>query len=198
MKVLVRLYDKTLQWAEHRYASRYLAAVSFAEASFFPIPPDFMLAPMSLAKPSKAFHFALIATIFSVFGGILGYYLGLFAFKPIVEPLIVAFGYQEAYQVVLQRFGDWGFWAVFLSAFITPIPYKLFTIGAGALSYHIGGFIVASVLGRSARFFFVSGLIKMGGEPMAKWIRKILDRLGWVILCSLGVVAGAVKFSGVL
>lgn len=179
--MLLKLYDNLLRWSAHKYASYYLAAVSFAESSFFPIPPDVMLAPMSLAKPVHAFRFAGIATISSVIGGVAGYLLGKFAFDPVVLPYLTNFGYLGAYNQVLEWFSQWGFWLILLAGF-SPIPYKLFTVGAGVMHFNFFLFFLASIIGRAARFYLVAGLIYWGGEKMAKKLRKIVDKLGWGVI----------------
>jgi len=115
------LYSRAMQWARHQHAQRYLAGLSFAESSFFPIPPDVMLAPMSLANPSRAVWFATITTIASVLGGMLGYLIGLFAFD-MVEPILHSAGYYPKYLQAKEWFSEWGFWAVFVAGF-SPIRY---------------------------------------------------------------------------
>lgn len=186
MGLFSKLYDLTMKWSVHRYAPRYLAAMSYAESSFFPIPVDIMLAPMSLAKPEKAWHFAFIASLFSVLGGITGYIVGYFAMD-LLEPWIHTFGYWERYQQIVSWFGEWGIWIVFIAGF-SPIPYKLFTITAGALSMALLPFILISIVARSARFYAVSGLMLWGGERMEKQIRKYMDTLGWAVVI-LAIVA---------
>jgi membrane protein YqaA with SNARE-associated domain len=182
--LFTRLYDLALKWSQHKSAPRYLAGLSFAESSFFPIPPDVMLAPMSLAQPHRAWHFAFIASLFSVLGGVTGYLLGYFAMD-LLEPWIHTLGYWERYQQIILWFNDWGIWIVFIAGF-SPIPYKLFTITAGALSMALLPFILISIVARSARFYAVSGLMLWGGELMETKIRKYMDIIGW------GVVALAV------
>ena len=146
------LYDKALQWAKHRHASKYLFALSFAESSFFPVPPDVMLAPMALAQPSKALRFALLTTIASVLGGVFGYLIGYFAFDTIA-PWLQETRYWDKYLLARDWFDEWGFWAIFIAGF-SPIPYKVFTIAAGALSMMFLPFVAASLVGRGLRFFF--------------------------------------------
>lgn len=182
------LYDKVLGWARHRHAQYYLAILSFAESSFFPIPPDTMLAPMVLARPERAVRYALITTISSVIGGLFGYALGYFAME-LIEPLLHQFGYWEKYLTARSWFKDWGIWVVFLAGF-SPIPYKLFTICAGAMSMALAPFVLASVVGRGARFFMVALLIKMGGERFEKLLRRNIDMIGWVLVALCAVLAG--------
>ena len=128
-----------MKWSEHRHAPRYLAGMSFAESSFFPVPVDVMLAPMALARPEKAWHFAFIATTFSVLGGTVGYFAGYFAMD-LLEPWIKTLGYWPRYQQIIAGFNEWGIWIIFIAG-VSPIPYKLFTITAGALSMALLPFI---------------------------------------------------------
>jgi membrane protein YqaA with SNARE-associated domain len=167
-----------MQWSQHRHAARYLAGLSFAESSFFPIPPDVMLAPMSLARPEKAWYYAALTTLASVLGGVLGYLIGMLAFD-LVEPLLHQYGYFDKYLVARNWFDQWGFWAVLLAGF-SPIPYKVFTITAGVISMAFLPFVLASVIGRGARFFLVSGLMAWGGERMDGMLRRYIDWLGWI------------------
>lgn len=180
MGLFSRLYEIAMKWSVHRHAPRYLAAMSYAESSFFPVPVDVMLAPMALAKPEKAWHFAFIATLFSVLGGITGYIVGYFAMD-LLEPWIQTFGYWDRYQQIILWFEEWGIWIVFIAGF-SPIPYKLFTITAGALSMAILPFILISVVARSARFYAVSALILWGGASMEAKLRKNMDAIGWGIV----------------
>jgi membrane protein YqaA with SNARE-associated domain len=175
-----------LVWAKHRHAERYLAAMSFAESVFFPIPPDVMLAPMSLAQPKKAWRFASFATIASVVGGIVGYLLGFWLFEPVVEPLIAHMHWQEKFDIALNWFKDYGVWVVFLAGF-SPIPYKVFTIGAGVLQMAFLPFLIASAIGRGARFFLVSALMKWGGAKMEQKLRQYIEILGWGLVVLIAV-----------
>lgn len=179
-RLLSRLYDRAMIWAGHRHAPSYLAGLSFAESSFFPIPPDVMLAPMSLAKPKRAWHYAAVATVASALGGAVGYLIGMFAFD-LVQPLLHRHGYWDAFLKARGWFDTWGFWAVFLAGF-TPIPYKVFTISAGVVAMPFLPFLVASLIGRGARFFLVSGLMLWGGERMQRAVRTYIDRVGWLLL----------------
>jgi membrane protein YqaA with SNARE-associated domain len=181
-----RLYDRVLQWSRHRHAERYLAVLSFAESSFFPIPPDVMLAPMTLAQPRLGWRFAFITTIASVIGGVAGYAIGWFALD-LVEPMLRSANYWDTYLVATQWFDRWGFWAILVAGF-SPIPYKVFTIAAGALHMLLPGFILASFIGRGARFFLVAGLLSFGGERMEQRLRRNIDWLGWLTVAG---IAGA-------
>jgi len=180
MKIFSHLYEKVLRWARHPRATWYLAAMSFAESSFFPIPPDVMLAPMSLAQPQRAWRYAALTTVTSVLGGIFGYLIGMFAFE-LVDPWLHQFGYWDRYQTTVEWFAEWGFWAVILAGF-SPIPYKVFTIAAGTVSMVFLPFVLASIIGRGGRFFLVAGLIWWGGERMDRLLRSYIDRLGWLFV----------------
>lgn len=182
------LYDKALLWSKHRHALKYLCALSFAESSFFPVPPDVMLAPMSLAQPTKALNFAVWTTLASVLGGILGYGIGFFLFDTI-EPWLQTTHYWPSYLLARQWFADWGFWAVFVAGF-SPIPYKVFTIAAGALGMVFLPFVLASAVGRGARFFLLALLVATGGERLESKLREYMDRLGWTVV-ALIILGGA-------
>lgn len=186
MRLFGPLYDRVLAWAAHPKARWYLGGLSFAESSFFPIPPDVMLAPMALARPVDAWRLAFLTTVTSVAGGVLGYVIGFFALDAI-EPWLVSAGYWEGYLQAREWFNAWGFWAV-LAAGFSPIPYKLFTIAAGALSMFLPVFVLASLVGRGGRFFLVAGLIRWGGAPMEAHLRRNVEFLGW-LLVGLLVVA---------
>lgn len=188
MKLFSALYTRVMRWSAHPRADRYLATLSFAESSFFPIPPDVMLAPMALARRDRAWYYAMLTTLASVAGGAAGYLIGYFAFE-LVEPLIREAGYWERYERARTWFDEWGFWAIFLAGF-SPIPYKLFTISAGVIAMNFPLFVLASFIGRGARFFLVAGLMVWGGEPMERNLRLYIDRIGWVVI--LAALAGYV------
>jgi len=187
-----KLYDKALQWSKHRHAAKYLCALSFAESSFFPIPPDVMLAPMALSQPDKAMRFALLTTVASVLGGMLGYLIGFFMFDSI-SPWLQTTHYWEGYLTARSWFEQWGFWAVFVAGF-SPIPYKVFTIAAGALSMVFLPFVLASIIGRGGRFFLVAMLLAAGGEKLEAKLREYMDRLGWATVALVVIGAGIYKF----
>ncbi len=189
MRLFAPLYDMTIKWASHRHAVRYLVGLSVAEATVFPIPPDVMLAPMVLAQRERGWFFAFICTAASVLGGMLGYLIGANAFD-LLQPLIVSWGYQQAFDHAKEYFEVWGFWFILVAGF-SPIPYKIFTIASGAVGMPFVPFLVGSVAGRSSRFFLVAGLIVWGGEAMASGLRKHVETVGWlvvaVLLCALVV-----------
>ena len=193
MKLFSSLYAKAMQWARHPHAPWYLGGLSFAESSFFPVPPDVMLAPMSLAKPAHAWRLALLTTVTSVLGGVLGYLIGLFAFD-LVQPLLQDAGYYSKYLQAREWFDEWGFWAIFIAGF-SPIPYKVFTITAGVISMAFVPFLLASFIGRGCRFYLVAGLMAWGGEPMEKKLHTYMDVIGWGVVVLLLVVFVVIKLS---
>ncbi|MFV2061516.1 MAG: YqaA family protein [Gammaproteobacteria bacterium] len=180
MPVLIKVYDRVIHWAEHKFAVYYLALLSFAEASFFPIPTDVMLAPMVLARLDKAWWFAFISTVFSVLGGIAGYFIGVYAFD-FIEPYIHQFGYWEKFELTQQWFVKDGVWVIFIAGF-SPIPFKVFTIAAGVIGMAFIPFTIAAFIGRGARYFLVAGLIKWGGKRMENVLKKYMDVIGIIVL----------------
>ncbi len=181
MRVFSVVYDKVIQWSKHKRATWYLAGLSFSESSFLPFPPpDVMLAPMVLARMHLAWKLAFITTIFSVLGGLFGYLIGMLAFD-FVMPLIIEAGYWSYYEKTQKWFVDYGVWAVIVAGF-SPIPYKVFTLAAGVSGMAILPFLMASLVGRGARFFLVAGLIVLGGAKMEHLLRQYIDWLGWFVV----------------
>lgn len=178
MALFQGLYDRVLGWSRHRHASGYLGALSFAESSFFPIPPDVMLAPMTLAEPSRAWRYAIITTVASVLGGLAGYFIGKFALDWVM-PILIEHDYKHHYDHAVAWFDKWGVVAVFIAGF-SPIPYKVFTITAGAVGMALPAFAAASIVGRGARFFLIAGLIRLGGAKFERALRTHIDRIAIV------------------
>jgi membrane protein YqaA with SNARE-associated domain len=189
MRLFGPLYDRVLAWSGHPHAQWYLGGLSFAESSFFPIPPDVMLAPMTLARPASWLRLAFITTITSVLGGLAGYAIGYFALD-LIEPWLRSSAYWDGYVEVQGWFETWGFWAVLVAGF-SPIPYKLFTISAGALAMFLPLFAIASFVGRGARFYLVAWLIRTGGPAMESRLRQHVELLGWI---AVALVVLAVVF----
>lgn len=185
MKLFENIYNKCMKAAEHKRAPSILSALSFAESSFFPIPPDVMLAPMAMRLPHKAFWFAFLTTLFSVLGGIAGYAIGYFAFDQISEWLQTT-KYWGSYTHAREWFDQWGVWIVFIAGF-SPIPYKLFTITAGVMVQPLLPFIIASFIGRGSRFFLVAGIVKFAGPRIEPMLLKYIERLGWIFVLLLAV-----------
>ncbi|WP_022952989.1 YqaA family protein [Leucothrix mucor] len=180
MKLFSNIYKKVIELAKHRNAEYYLGGLSFAESSFFPIPPDVMLMPMSLARPDRWIRYALLTTIASVLGGVAGYLIGMWAFEWL-ESILTTGGYEDRFEQAKNLFSTWGVWAV-LAAGFSPIPYKLFTITAGLLSMAFIPFLIASAIGRGARFFLVAGLVAKAGPTMEPTILKYIEWLGWLVV----------------
>ena len=176
--LLTRLYDRVISWSSHPRAPRILAGLSFAESSFFPIPPDIMLMPMVVARRDRAWFLAGLTTITSVLGGLAGFLLGVWFIDAII-PWLHEFGYWEPYELARDWFAEWGFWAV-LAAGFSPIPYKVFTIAAGAMAMPVAPFFLASLVGRASRFYLVAGLLYWGGEKFETTLRKYVDFCTWV------------------
>ncbi|WP_159999336.1 YqaA family protein [Roseomonas sp. 18066] len=185
--MLRALYDRVLRLAAHRHAERWLAAVSFAESSVFPIPPDAMLLPMCLARPDRAFRYAAICTIASVLGGLLGYGIGYFLFEAVAQPILVAYGHAQALETFRAWFDRWGA-AVILIKGLTPIPYKIVTIAAGAAAFDPWIFLVASIVTRGLRFFLLAALLRRYGTPVRAFVEKRLTLI--TTLVALAIVAG--------
>ncbi len=183
-----------MQWSRHRHAEWYLGGMSFAESSFFPIPVDVMLAPMCLANRERWLRFASIATAFSVLGGIAGYAIGYVLFDAI-EPWLRESHYWGAYLTSRQWFDDYGVWVVFVAGF-SPIPYKVFTIAAGVAVLSLPAFIIASLIGRAARFFLVAGLVRAGGQRFEDTLKKYVERIGWATVVIVAVAIAWLMMRG--
>jgi len=173
-----RLYDWVLHWAETPYGAPALFVLACAESSFFPIPPDPLLIALCLGAASKSLRFALIATVASLLGGIIGYGIGMGAWD-LLEPWFYQYipGVSpEAFEKVQMQYDRWDFWAIFFAG-LTPIPYKVFTLSAGVFSINFGIFVIASILSRGLRFFILAGLIFKFGEPIASFIDRYFNIL---------------------
>ena len=187
--MIKNLYNKTMALAGHPQAIFLLGAVSFIEASFFPIPPDVMLIPMVLMNPSRAWLFALVATAFSVLGGIFGYIIGTFSYEHIAEPLLYSLGKEAQMVDFSNKYNEIGFWAV-ITAGISPIPYKVVTIMSGATNLNFAVFLGASMASRGVRFFVVAGLLHFYGHEIRDFIERYLNWVFmlFVILLEIGFI----------
>jgi len=193
--MLKRIYDWCIDAADKPYALWILAAVSFAESSFFPIPPDIMLLPMSLARPKKAWWFATVCTIASVAGGVLGYAIGALLYDSIGQWLITLYGLSDKVETFRASYAEWGAVIILLKG-LTPIPYKLVTITAGLAHFDFTAFIWTSIVTRGARFFLTAALLKYFGPHIRAEVER---RLGLYSLIGIVLLVGiifALKFLG--
>ena len=185
--MLRKLYDWVFSLARHRHATRSLAVVSFAESSFFPIPPDVMLAPMVLAKPERAYFYATVCTVASVLGGLLGYAIGYFL-EPVGMWMLAVLGKADTFEASKALFQQHGAWVILIKG-LTPIPFKLITIASGIFQFNLALFVALCVVTRGARFFLVAFVLKRWGEPMLAIIEK---RLALFTVLFLALLVGAV------
>jgi membrane protein YqaA with SNARE-associated domain len=192
--MLRRLYDRTMAYADHPHAMWVLAAVAFIESSVFPIPPDVLMIPMVLARPSRAWAIAGVALVASVLGGMLGYAIGAFAYEGLGRPLLESMGKADAMETFNATFNGVGFWAV-LVAGMTPFPYKVITIMSGWTGMPVATFVVTSILARGIRFFAVALLLRLFGAPVRDFIER---RLGLVFTLFLALLIGGFILVGYL
>lgn len=185
MALFQPIYEHVLSWAKHRHAERFLAGVSFAESSFFPIPVDVMLAPMVFARRDRWWQLAAITTLWSVIGGVFGFLIGVFFFDAWGDQILTYFDAHETFADIQASYIKHGMIIILLAGF-TPVPYKIFTIASGVIGVAIVPFILMSFIGRGARFFLVAGLIRAGGEKLESVIVERVELLGWA---TLGLVA---------
>jgi len=185
--MLRKFYDSVIALSERPAAPLWLFCIAFAEASFFPIPPDALLIPLALAQPRRAWRFAAIATAGSVLGGALGYSIGFFLLAKLAQPLINFYHYHAAFVTFQEKFAQYGVWVILIKG-LTPIPYKIVTIAAGAAAFNFWLFMGASVITRGGRFFLEAVLLRYFGEPAREFIDK---RLGLVTgIFAVSIVAG--------
>ena len=179
--IVRRLYEWVLHWAHTPYGIWALFVLAFTESSFFPIPPDVLLIALALSIPAKSFRYALICSAGSVLGGLFGYFIGWQLMDLVGFPIIKFYGILEQYETVRQSYEEYNAVIVFIAAF-TPIPYKLITITAGAFKLNILTFTIASLIGRSARFFLVAWLIHKFGQRIKEFIEKYFDILSVIFV----------------
>lgn len=179
--MLRRMYEWTLNLAGHRHAVWALGGVSFAESSFFPIPPDVLLVPMVLANRERAYMLAAWCTLTSVVGGVLGYAIGLFLYDSVGQWIMSLYGHVDAIDAFRQAYNEWGA-AIILLKGLTPIPYKIVTIASGFAGYDFFLFILLSAITRGARFFIVAFLLVRYGEPIQTFIERRLEVVTTVLL----------------
>jgi membrane protein YqaA with SNARE-associated domain len=190
MPVFDRAYYWTLDRAGRRSGAAWLAGVSFAESSFFPLPPDLLLVPMVLARPERWFRLAAMCTLASVIGGLFGYLIGYSLYETVGRPIIHFYGLERQFDAFVAAFRANGGW-ILVAKGMTPIPYKLLTITSGVARLDLGVFILASILSRSMRFFIVAGLLRLYGERARDFIERRLTLVGtvFVVLVVGGVLA---------
>lgn len=191
--MLRRLYDWVLHWATTPYALVALVAVAFAESSFFPVPPDVLLIAMAMAEPRRAFVYAAWCTAASVAGGVVGYGIGLGLMDLLGCRLVAFYNGIEIFDWLAVEFEKYNFWAVFTAA-VTPIPYKVFTITAGAVGAHFPTFLLASVLGRPIRFVAVAGLIYRFGPSVRRFVERYFD---WLSVAFVVLLVGGFTVLGI-
>jgi membrane protein YqaA with SNARE-associated domain len=179
-----KLYDWTLRMAGHRHAIRYMGLVSFAESSFFPIPPDVMVVPMILARREQAYWIATVCTITSVLGGIFGYAIGHFLYESVGLWLVHLYHIEEKMQSLRALYDQYGAWVILVKG-LTPIPFKLVTIASGVFSFNFPLFVLLATITRAFRFFLIAFLLKRYGAPVQAFIEKRLTLVGWVALIAL-------------
>jgi membrane protein YqaA with SNARE-associated domain len=187
--MLHRLYARVMALAASPNAAWWLALIAFAESSFFPIPPDALLVPMALARPRSAWRLAAICTAASVVGGALGYLIGYAVFDHVARPILNLYGYGSAYAAFQAKFQEYGLWIILIKG-LTPIPYKIVTIAAGAARFDFALFMMASVLTRGARFFLVATLLHFFGDSVRHFIERRLTLVTSAL--AVGVVGGFV------
>jgi membrane protein YqaA with SNARE-associated domain len=193
--ILRALYDWTMRLAATRHATAALAFIAAIESSVFPIPPDVLLIPMVLASRAKALWYALVATISSVLGGLIGYALGALLFEAVAGPILSFYGYLEQFDRFADYYNSWGAWAVLIAG-VTPFPFKVITIASGATQLSLAVFIVASLVARAIRFFAVAGLLYWFGPPIRTFIEARLGLMAtlFVVLLIGGFVVARYAF----
>ena len=181
-------YEKALAWARHPKAPWLLTGLSFVEAIFFPVPPEVMLAPMTLAQPRSWFRFASLSLAGSMVGMFIGYALGYFALD-LAMPLVERLGYADEFESIKAQAADNGFWLLLIAGF-TPIPFKIFTIASGAVGMPLLPFFFGALVGRGKRVYLVAGAIRLGGEKAERALHKHIEPIGWAALALLvGLIA---------
>jgi membrane protein YqaA with SNARE-associated domain len=185
--MLSRLYGRVMALAASKRAAWWLVLIAFAESSFFPIPPDALLVPMALARPRDAWRLAAICTVASVVGGALGYLIGFAVFDQVARPILDLYGYGAAYAAFQAKFQEYGLWIILIKG-MTPIPYKIVTIAAGAARFDFALFMAASVLTRGLRFFLVATLLHFFGDAVRTFIERRLTLVTSAL--AVGILGG--------
>ncbi len=186
MKLFAPLYERTLAWSKHRLAPWYLGFLSFIEAIVFPVPPEVMLAPMTLAEPKSGWRFAWISLVGSILGALIGYALGYFALD-LVTPWVQKFGYWDDFLELKALADEYGFWFLLIGGFM-PVPFKIFTLASGAVGMPMLPFLAGAFIGRGKRVFILVWIIRWGGEKAERALHKHIEVLGWLALVLMGVL----------
>lgn len=189
MAVFRNLYERAILWAAHPKASYFLTFLSFCEAIFFPIPPEVMLAPMSLAQPKRAFWFATLSLIGSLAGMFVGYAIGYYAID-LAMPFIERMGFALQFDDIKQQAATNGFWLLLLAGF-TPIPFKIFTLASGAVGMPFLPFFFGAFIGRGKRVYLVAGAIAWGGEKAEAKLRHYIEPIGWI---AMGLLVAGIAY----
>jgi len=184
MKFIKQLYDWVLHWAETPYAVPALFLLAFAESSFFPVPPDVLLITLAISIPSKSMRFAAICAVGSVLGGMVGYGIGHYGYETVGKPIVDFYHGQAIMDIIKIQYDQHGFIGILIAA-VTPIPYKVFTIASGVFKFDFMLFVLASVIGRSTRFFVVAGLIWKFGPSIKVFIDKYFNLLSYAFIILL-------------
>ena len=188
MKLFRPLYERTLSWSAHPRAPLLLTVLSFFEAIFFPVPPEVMLAPMSLARPQRALWYATLSLAGSMLGMFVGYALGYFALEAIL-PWVERMGYGDQFDSIKQQAAENGFWLLLIAGF-TPVPFKIFTIASGAVAMPLLPFFFGALVGRGKRVYVVAGAIKLGGARAEAALHRHIEPIGWIALALLAGLVG--------
>jgi membrane protein YqaA with SNARE-associated domain len=192
LKLFAPWYERALRWSKHPKAPALLGFLSFIEAIFFPIPPEVMLAPMSLAQPRRALWFATVSLFGSTLGMCVGYAIGYYAID-LAQPLMERLGWWAKFLEVKEVAAEHGFWLLLVGGF-TPIPFKILTLASGAVGMPLLPFFAGALIGRGKRVYLVAGLIRWGGERTEAWVHKWIEPIGWAALALLVALVVAIKF----
>jgi membrane protein YqaA with SNARE-associated domain len=194
MQLFRPLYERTLSWSAHPKAPLLLTVLSFFEAIIFPVPPEVMLAPMSLARPQRALWYATLSLAGSMVGMFVGYALGYFALEAIL-PWIEKLGYGDEFDGIKRQAAENGFWLLLIAGF-TPVPFKIFTIASGAVAMPLLPFFFGALVGRGKRVYLVAGAIRLGGARAEAALHKHIEPIGWAALALLAAGIGWIVWKG--
>lgn len=193
MALFAPLYRRAMELSRHPHAPRYLGGLSFVEAFVFPVPPEVMLAPMTLAHPKAWFRYATISLVWALLGGLVGYAIGAVAID-LVMPLLARLGYAAEFEEVKTLAAEQGFWLLLVGGF-TPIPLKLFTLASGAVQMPLLPFLAGLFIGRAKRVYLVTGAIRLGGERAEQALHRHVEKVGWAALVLLVLLVAWIWWS---